>query len=549
MVNSKFGKIAITVLGSLLILSVGALDTFNMINHTTLKIMFGISLVFIAIYYYYFRNYKIVNEDEIAKKNKLLLTVTMMNEIIVLLGFVMERRFHTIDSWYIQGMVGGIIGDYLINMILFFKKENFKWFKYLVLGEFLMGYFSTAMMSEYWSFMVSLPVLVACTVYADVLYFKISSTLMTLSTLGVGIYKMCTVENDNPMYEIFKYIALIMLYVIFAITITRTSGIIRKVNDDQYCEMNKKREKIQNISDEVFRIGKIIKQSSYKTNDIIDELDNEMNKTLLVYNDIADGNQSNVKSAMVQTEMTTNIMDMINNVIEDVKNASITRNESYEGLNKSKESIAKLQDKSEIIIARNTDVLIMLEEFVNSIKKVKQTILGISDISEQTDLLALNASIESARAGEYGKGFAVVASEISSLADETDRLTANIVALINKLENDAKKATGVVDEVTSSVNDENDTIIKTIHGFDEMDKNIAGLNINISNIREKVQKVFEYSNKIEEQSRLLVESSNKASEKTSQAVEINNQSREKASKTKKLMEELIVIIDELDAYI
>ena len=83
----------------------------------------------------------------------------------------------------------------------------------------------------------------------------------------------------------------------------------------------------------------------------------------------------------------------------------------------------------------------------------------IKHISEETSLLALNASIEAARAGEFGQGFSVVASEIGKLADESKKSTADIENIISEIQEEIEKAVGAMKESNELV-EENEEIVE-----------------------------------------------------------------------------------------
>ena len=146
-------------------------------------------------------------------------------------------------------------------------------------------------------------------------------------------------------------------------------------------------------------------------------------------------------------EMSQTVVEIARNASSIAVSASGTANIAKEGEHIVDKSVSEVKDIA-ATVSESSKVMVSLGE---RSRQIGDIIRVISEIADQTNLLALNAAIEAARAGEQGKGFAVVADEVRKLAERTAKATSEIGSMIGAIQEEVQKSVTSMDEVSKMV--------------------------------------------------------------------------------------------------
>ena len=218
-----------------------------------------------------------------------------------------------------------------------------------------------------------------------------------------------------------------------------------------------------------------MKSASHQQNDNLDQIATAVNELSHVVADTASNSQGAMEKVKVASEISTSSRQVVSDSVKNVSNLS--------------DSISNAND------------------VISSLAKESQNIIAVLDvirgIAEQTNLLALNAAIEAARAGEQGRGFAVVADEVRTLASRTQQSTENINEMLGRLEHSVNDAVNAIergasevdsvvavseqlarafDQVNDAVNDANETIYQIAAATEEQSQVVTDINTNVTNL-------------------------------------------------------------------
>lgn len=172
---------------------------------------------------------------------------------------------------------------------------------------------------------------------------------------------------------------------------------------------------------------------------------------------------------------------VIASIDTSLENASETRAKTTLGQESIQQTITSLETLSREL----TQGVSSVEGVAQESQNIGAVLVVISEIAEQTNLLALNAAIEAARAGEQGRGFAVVADEVRNLASRTQASTEEIQAMITKLQSGAKDAQEKIQASFSQLHHTSEDLTQTAHSLNAVAVSVdaimaAGADINHS---------------------------------------------------------------------
>lgn len=398
-------------------------------------------------------------------------------------------------------------------------------------------------------FTMAFPIMVMYVLYFDTLFMGIiSGVLLVLNIVSVV---MAAISGSMPSGIDFALSSALLQAATIGVAgsaLTWITHLEKVMKGEQMNEVKSEKEKSEQILSDVLALGNTVKENTNKADALMEELNDATTTALETLKAVADSNNDNAKNIESQTVMTSNIQEMIITADSNVSRMERIAGDSLNMVSEGRKLVEKLDDKASNISAMNEQVMNTINEFVKNAIEVRGITDKINGISSQTNLLSLNASIESARAGEAGRGFAVAADEIRNLADETQTLTAEINGIVETLENNASGTKETVSKVVASIEDEKVLIDDSMDTYVKMEDMFKQLYESVTDTQKQLKQIVDSNNAIVDSINQLSAASEEVAASMDMAVELSNNNMAKTKEAGGLMEEIVTSANQLDKY-
>ena len=312
-------------------------------------------------------------------------------------------------------------------------------------------------------FLFVIPMILIISVYNDAKYSLIINTGTVIESLIITIMGAQTGKfgysgQDNAVIQVVIMI-MVGIYSYFT-SQTLNINMAQKIQhaEESQSQSEKLLANLSELSDHVNQKINSIHQE-------LDKLSTAAQTTQHAMQEVSSGAAEATNAVMEQGSQTQEIQDKIVIVNDVTQQIDANMKHTLDIVTEGSSSMQLLASQVDTSVQNSVDAASKLETLNHNMEEMHSIVELIGGITSQTSLLALNASIEAARAGDAGKGFAVVASEITGMASQTKEATVKITELIQNVTSAINEVVTVIQQMIDGINQEKESAKNTANSF------------------------------------------------------------------------------------
>lgn len=425
----------------------------------------------------------------------------------------------------------------IVAQIIYIKKKDSGIIRYILGIGFLFLYaYIMFTSSTNLAFCYVIVAFVALVVYIDIRFLLILGvSAIVINIVRVIILAVTVGLSAAEITETEIIFACLILTGAFVIMATKK---IEAINNAHVVKAEKEKNQSEDLLHTTLEVAAAISANIDNVVAETEDLKEAIGQTKYAMGDLASG-ATDVSTAMEEQASSTARIGRYVKSVE--KSAMEIISESREAQGNLEQGSKVMEELMQQVKASETNGILVTEK-VNGLKEYAdrmQEIMGlISNVAEQTGLLALNASIEAARAGEAGRGFGVVASEISNLSAQTNTATEDISVLIKNIVLSIDEAAYAMNLLLDSSRKQNSYVGSTAESFEWISKSTKGIIDQVAKLEKAVEVVTKENIQIEEKIGHVSSITEEVTARAEETLEACNMNLESVEEVATIMENL-----------
>ncbi len=479
--------------------------------------------------------------NSLKKANFTAITINWMIDAFLLLGYIVEYLKGGRTLSYVFIIVGLIFIPMLYVSYLYKRNPSDNKIKYIsLIGYFILYITAMFTTSRILVYVYMFPILSVYMLYFNLKLIVISCSVLIVSNSLRIAYLITSLNMTSPSLTT-DYMIQFASVSLFSVALIMTTKLSNEFNSKKIESLKNEQEMQNKVTENLKTILDILKKNTTSISTIIEQIGTTSRDLVSDLKESENIYLLTDESIHEQTTMTQEIQSMLENTMNISTEIEHMAENTTEDINEGNVLVKKLEDSSKKLNDNSVEVF----EDINGLSKKSEDIYSIteviSQIAEKTNLLSLNASIESARAGEAGKGFAVVANEIRKLANESKNSAENIEEIMKDLMNSARKTVDSSKQFQQLNHSQNEIIKQTHTIFEQINLKSLNLKASIDKIHLTLDQVLSANNKIMKSIDKIADGSRKTVETHMRNEKISSENHKFAKEANKLVKEIQTI--------
>ena len=481
--------------------------------------------------------------------NKVVLVMTLLIDFFMNLGNIMEvvKGNKTIGFFIFCFLLTAVNCGSLIYLYKkecnhpLFKQVGFWGFYFVSLGAI----FSSTTIDVY---VYIIPFLFIYFMYFDPKFTR-NIALIVFTTNIARIIWLAVVMGMREPIHITAYTIQGFSLLVIGITVLMGTKAAKSVNDQKINALESAKEKQTLILNDVLDIGKLLDSRSKDVYSMVNSLEQTTTHVGHSMKEITESIENTVDHIHEQNELTEAIQNVIIETSEASQQMTILSKRAMDQIDSGKEVVEALSSKTLAINKQSDQVFEMMNELQSKTQEIERIIDIITNIASQTNILSLNAAIESARAGEAGKGFAVVAEQVRGLASQTTESVTHIHGILKELGDKVETSVVAMKCFREENSHQTKLIGETKMIIDETIKDVTVVNEQTHFVLDKVSEIIASNVQLVSNIHRINDNSKQMMKRIMETEEITTLSADLLEERKLIAKELLDTAEGLNKYI